>query len=141
MKVQTITTSILAIALLFVGVAFLVKPMYQADGAAQDGFSSFLQYSTTTTAGPQGSVVEKNTLFAENQSCKARVVTTRGDSAIMIAFDGIPAGGNVSSTSLSATVGHLLLASTTVVYDAGLYGCSQWHVWAWATTTLTVSEF
>ena len=141
MKSHTTPLILIAGSILFLAAVLLMKPIDTAFGGAFTGSAAFLQYSTTTTAGPQGAAVQKNTLFAENQSCKSRTVTAPGTSAIMIAFDGIPAAGNVSSTSVSATVGHLQAASTTVTYDAEQYGCSQWHVWAWATTTLTVSEF
>jgi hypothetical protein len=58
----------------------------------------------------------------------------------MISFDDIAGAGNVGSTTVGAAVGHLQSASTTVVYDASLYGCGVWNAWAWASTSLTLLE-
>lgn len=141
MKTLALPLTLLALGLMVLASVLLFKPFNQAIGGAFTGTSAFLQYSTTTVVGPQGAAVEKNTIFAENQNCKSRVITTPGTSAIMIAFDGIAAAGNVSSTTVGASVGHLQAASTTVAYDGEIYGCSAWHAWAWSSTTLTVSEF
>ena len=80
------------------------------------------------------------TLFSAKTdgSCKARVVTTRGSSAIMLSFGDTTGFG---STTLSGTAGHLQLASTTVVYDSGLYGCGRMTAFGWSSSTVTISEF
>lgn len=110
------------------------------DGAAFTGTASNVRMSTTTVVGPQGSAVVKTQVFAANAACKSRIITTDGTSAIRISFKDIPTSGNIGSTTVGATVGHLQLASTTVEYDSGIYGCGTWNIWAWASTTLSVTE-
>lgn len=95
--------------------------------------------ATTTTVGPQGASVVKTQIFAANTSCKSRVISTVG-TAIMISFDDIAGAGNVGSTTVSGTVGSVQGASTTVAYDAELFGCGVWNVWATASTTITTVE-
>lgn len=137
MKTQSISLALIGLALFILAGILMLKPLYQAEGSAFTGTRAFLQTATTTAVGPQDG---EDTIFASNETCNARVVTTRGDSAIMLSF-GDKTNGDFSSTTLSGTVGHLQLASTTVVYDSGLYGCGRWTVYAWASSTLTVSEF
>lgn len=124
----------LAIASIF------VLSTQNADGAAFTGTASNVRMSTTTVVGPQGSAVVKTQVFAANAACKSRVITTDGTSAIRISFKDIPGSGNIGSTTVGATVGHLQLASTTVAYDSEIYGCGTWNIWAWASTTLSVTE-
>lgn len=119
--------------------AFLYTPALNVEGAAFTGTVARLDLATTTAVGPQA--VPAARVFTTNTTCNARVITTQGASAVMISFGEPITPGNISSTSLSGTVGHLQLASTTVAYDSGIYGCGQWHVWAWASSTITVSEF
>lgn len=117
-----------------------VTSTQQADGAAFTGTASNVRLATTTVVGPQGSTVVKTQVFAANAACKSRVITTDGTSAIRISFKDIPGSGNIGSTTVGATVGHLQLASTTKEYDSGIYGCGTWNIWAWASTTLSVTE-
>lgn len=141
MKTYTIPLTLIAIAAFLLAGILLLKPMNTALGGAFTGTSAYLQTSTTTVVGPQGAAAVKTQIFAENTACKARVVTTSGLSAVMISFDDIPAAGNVGSTTVSGTVGHWQAASTTVAYDAELYGCGTWNAYGYASSTITVSEF
>lgn len=140
------TTHIKSYVLALIGIvlfafgAFLYTPAEKALGEAFTGTASNVRIATTTTVGPQGSAVVKTQIFAGNSQCKSRIVTTDGTSAIRISFKDIPGAGNVGSTTVGATVGHLQLASTTVVYDSGIYGCGTWNAWAWASTSLTLTE-
>ena len=78
-------------------------------------------------------------------SCDSRIVTTKAQ-AIVINFAGTST--STATSSLSSIQGHIQLASTTVVYDAGIYGCGYWGALAVtasssviaATTTVTVTE-
>lgn len=137
MKTYTLSLTIIAIGVMALVAVLLFKPLYQANGSAFTGQATFLQIATTTAVGPQDG---EDTIFASNETCKARVVTTQGTSAIMLSF-GDKINGDFSSTTLTGTIGHLQLASTTVAYDSGIYGCGRWTVFAWASSTLTVSEF
>ncbi len=129
---------LLAVMLGILAIFSLSTP--NADGAAFTGTASNVRLATTTVVGPQGSAVVKTQVFAANAACKSRVITTNGTSAIRISFKDIPGSGNIGSTTVGATVGHLQLASTTVAYDSEIYGCSTWNIWAWASTTLSVTE-
>lgn len=120
--------------------AFLYAPAQTALGGAFPGTASRVSTATTTTVGPQGSGVVKTQIFASNVQCKSRVISTDGTSAIRISFNDIPTAGNVGSTTVGASVGTIQLASTTVAYDSGIYGCATWNAWAYASTTLTLTE-
>ncbi len=129
---------LLALVAVLVAVAaytYFVLPQDSALGGGWYGFQSHIQSATSTTVGIYAPV----TLFADqaNAECHARVVTTNHD--IRISFDDVT---GYSSTTLSATVGHIQLASTTVAYGSGDFGCGFMTARAiQATTTVTVSSF
>lgn len=139
MKSHILPLTIASLALLAIASILLFKPLYKAESAGWNPVAQ--QLATTTIVGPQGSAVVKNQIFAENASCKSRIITTDGTSAIRISFDDIASAGNLGSTTVGATAGFLQLASTTKEYDSAIYGCGVWNGWAWASTTLTVGEF
>lgn len=134
-----VALGVLAVVMLIV-LGLFVTNTPEVNGGAFTGTASNVRLATTTTVGPQGSAVVKTQVFAANGACKSRTITTDGTSAIRISFKDIPGSGNIGSTTVGATVGHLQLASTTVAYDSEIYGCGTWNVWAWASTTLSVTE-
>lgn len=71
------------------------------------------------------------TVIAATSSCSARIITTRAQSA-MLTFSDLP--GVVPT----AVLGHLQLASTTVSYDSGQYGCGTVRIVSAGLTTDTV---
>ena len=92
--------------------------------------------ATTTAVGPQ----EIITVFASKANCSNRVIsTTAGDGQAIQVLYGAPTNGDV--TTPTELIGHLQAGSTTVAYDAGLYGCGAFKVFASASTTLLISEF
>lgn len=95
--------------------------------------------ATSTTVYNTGGTAVREVIFARNPQCKSRVITTFS-TPITISFDSIIGAGNIGSTTISGTLGHLQGASTTVAYDAELYGCDTWHAFGLATTTITVTE-
>lgn len=139
MKTLTPTHIALASTLLVLGVVLFLKPLNLAESAGWNPVAQ--QFATSTIVGPQGTGVVRNQIFAANEACKSRVITTDGTSAIRISFDDIPASGIVGSTTISASLGFLQPASTTKEYDSAIYGCGAWNGWAWASTSLTVAEF
>lgn len=103
-------------------------------GSAPSGLAGTIATSSTVIVGPD---VEVN-LFSTTTPCLARIVTTYSQ-PITIAFS--TSSAYVTATSTPDT-GHLQTASTTVAYDAGVYGCSRWVAYGVeASTTVTVSEF
>jgi hypothetical protein len=98
--------------------------------SAPTGLMTTVAVATTTAVGPQQNIQ----IFAAS-NCNSRVISTVG-SAVMITFAD-PSNGDVSSTTLSGVKGSVQAASTTVVYDSGLYGCDRWFAYAFASTTIT----
>lgn len=140
MKSYTIPLTLIALSIIVLAGVLLFKPFMPVLGEALSGTSAYLQYATTTSVGPNDST---DTIFTANDTCKSRVVSTLGGSAIMLNF-GEPSESvrnNVSSTTVSGIIGHWQAASTTVAYDGGLYGCGTWSIYSYATQTITISEF
>jgi hypothetical protein len=134
-----IQSTVIGVALFIVGALLSLQPE-QSEGAAFPGQSTYLQTATSTTVYTESREVE---IFPANASCKARVITTR-DSHIFMNFGDEPFATeplNLSSTTLNNTKGHYQAASTTVAYDAGIYGCGRWHAVGVSTTTIITSEF
>lgn len=140
MKTQIITSSIPAVALLFVGVVFLMKPLNMVNGAAFTGSAAYLSIATTSalTANTNKVILSART----DNACASRVVTVPGSmtGGINLIFAD-QTDGDISSSTLSATAGHYQAASTTEVYDSGLYGCGMMVARSWTSGTITVSEF
>ncbi len=66
-------------------------------------------------------------------SCAARIITTYA-SPIMLTFDA------TSGQLPTGVFGFLQPASTTVAYDAGLYGCGLVTAYSFTAQTITVSD-
>lgn len=139
MKTYTLPLTIAAFMALAFTVMLFTNQTERADSAGWTPVAQ--QFASSTIVGPQGTGVVRNQIFAENQACKSRIITTPGTSAIMLSFDDIQSSGTLGSTTVSASLGFLQLASTTKEYDSAIYGCGVWNGWAWASTSLTISEF
>ena|SRR3972149_5911057 len=109
-------------------------------GSAPSGLYSTIATTSQVTVGPNKPNVASSTvpLFDNRPNCASRVITTY-NSEIKLIFS----KSMISSTTPnpSATFGHNQLASTTVVYDSGIYGCGYVSAYGFASTTLTISEF
>jgi hypothetical protein len=138
-KISNYILAVIGFAVLVMGI-YLYTPIQNSLGESFSGTATNVRIATTTVVGPQGASVVKTQIFAGNVDCNSRIITTDGTSAIRISFKDIPGAGNVGSTTVGATVGAIQLASTTVEYDSGIYGCGVWNAWAWASTTLTLTE-
>ena len=98
-------------------------------GATQPNQQSLIATSSTVSVGIQ----ENKTIFTSKTRCASRTISTVAQ-PIMISFS--------SDITPTGTVGHLQPASTTVAYEAGLYGCGAVTAYGQtASTTITVSEF
>lgn len=143
MKSNTIPLALIGLAILLLAGVLAFKPLYQALGEAQSGFSAHQQFATTTAIGPGTS--PRKTVFTDSlDTCKARIVTVHGDATGGVFFlfgEPSDAIGNLSSSTLAGSTGHYQAASTTMVYDSGLYGCDAWYAYSGASTTLILSEF
>ncbi len=90
--------------------------------------------STVATTGPMAVTTTASTILGTTtQQCAARVISTR-ESAITLTFS-----DNQGATP-TALFGHIQPASTTVVYDAGLYGCNAIKAYSFTSQNVTVTE-
>ncbi len=114
---------------------------HQAKASAPSGLSSTLATSSTVLVGPSVFSVASSTsqLFVSSTSCSSRVISTYGKD-ITLWFSNSP----ISSTTLNSSLatGVLQLASTTVAYDSGVYGCGYVSAYGYvSSTTLTIQEY
>lgn len=124
------------IALGLAGLLYWGSSNEPAELKGASGIAGTQQFATSTTVGPE----ENIQLFAsKGGSCGARVVSTK-ESAISITFAD-PSNGDIASTTLTSMVGFYQAASTTIAYDAELYGCGRWFGHSSASSTITVAEF
>lgn len=134
MKISTYYAIAIPAMMVLVGVITMaVMQAQNAVGASFPGSPAYLQSATTTIVGPSGNDV----LFAATPFCNNRVVTTQSTEIKVLFGD----TNGLTASSVSATVGHLQAASTTVSYDAALYGCGRMVARANSSTTLTTSSF
>ena len=122
-----ILAAMVAIAALMSGIVSLTVQDL-ATGSAPSGLAaSFSSASSTDVSSTVG------TIFATSSNCAARVIST-DDSAIMLTFsqkDGEEPTGNV---------GHWQAASTTAVYDSGIYGCDAVRAYSYTSQNVQVYE-
>lgn len=95
-------------------------------GNSSATFPARVATSSTIQAGPQ----LNQTLFAQNTSCAARIISTVA-SPVMLSF------GITVPTALN---GHLQAASTTVAYPGNQYGCGPITAYGFASSTITLTE-
>ena len=116
----------LVLAVLFIGL--IINQPKEASGASPTGTAN--KIATSTFVASTADTVQL--LFATSTNCTSRVIGTQSE--IKLTFsDSIgqrPTGAN----------GHIQVASTTVVYDSGLYGCDAIYVYPYGTDTISISE-
>lgn len=100
-------------------------------GEAPSGIAATFATSSAYVAG-----TTENRLFATTTACTARLVTTTSQ-GVMITFS------EKNAIVPTATIGHWQAASTSINYDAGVYGCDSWRVFGGGggNSNLTVAEF
>lgn len=112
----------------FIGYSMKERSFGQAPSGIQAAFAT----STAATA-----ATTEAQLFATSTNCSARVVSTT-NAGILLTFS-----ERNSVRPTAAGVGHWQPASTTVNYDAGVFGCDAWHVLTngTASSNITIAEF
>lgn len=105
----------LVIALAF-WIGFNLRNVEKAEAVAGQLSATIATSSTITVS--TASVVAFAT---STNNCSIRIVTTNAD-PVRFEFT------DIDGFTLSSAVGHTQLASTTVAYDASVYGCAQWRV-------------
>lgn len=123
------------IVLVLAVLVLLMARVEPAFGGAPGGVPAIQTTATTTQVGPQ----ETKTLYAKNDACSSRVIRTQAVDIYLLFGD--PTNGDLASTTLSGTAGFTQAASTTVVYDAALYGCGRMTAEAVSSTTITSAQF
>mgnify|MGYP001587507904 CR=1 FL=1 len=118
-------------------------------GSAPAGLPASIASTSVRSIGNDGSGTG-TLIFTSNTSCASRVISTQFE-AIKFSLgeisdgSGVAGGYGISSTTVTAQIGALQLASTTVNYDAGVYGCGEWYATAAVggaeTATPTISVF
>lgn len=124
----------IGVALAFITLSLLYNLRPVTASSFPGGFAT-QGVATTTLVGP----LNVTTLYTARTSCASRVIGTNG-AAIQVIFDD-PSDGNLASTTFSGVKGFWQAASSTTVYDSGLYGCGRLQAIASASTTITTAEF
>lgn len=125
MKIQNIITIILAVAVL----VLVTTSRFSPAGGAPDGTVARVATSSAQTIGTTA-----NTIFATSTNCTSRVITTTSK-AVMLTFS------NSSGQTPTGALGHLQLASTTVSYEANLYGCDAVKAYGFdSSSNITTTE-
>mgnify|MGYP001612020141 FL=1 len=110
-------------------------------GGAANGLPAVIATSSQPTVGT--TAVALWSAGNSNGNCSSRVISTQGK-AIMLSFGDRPnyPAGNRATTTVSGTLGFLQAASTTVTYDASVYGCGSVSAYGFdSSTTITIAEF
>lgn len=118
-------------ACIALGYYFGAKTVVVQEQAPTAGATNITPVRAATSSSLQLGPQQNKTLFALNQSCGSRIVATAGQ-GIMLAFDGVSTPG--------ASIGHWQPASTTVAYQANVFGCGPVTGYAGASTTVTITE-
>lgn len=108
--------------------AILFYSLMPVFAAAPSGLPSSVATSSNRTWTAASEVA-----FATTTNCASRIIGTRGD-AIRIVFS------DINGETPSASVGFPQAASTTVVYDSGLYGCGQVKIYSYAAQVINLAE-
>lgn len=120
------TIAVAAILLLTLG--FVVGSRDLSLSGAPSGLAS----TVATTSNPTVNTTAA-TVFATSTGCASRVITTVA-SPVMITFS------DYAGQTPTALFGHLQAASTTVTYDAGLFGCGLVKIYSFVSSNITVTE-
>ena len=139
MKLTLKRTGVYFIALFALGffaALWVLSIAQKVDAGAPSGLPASQAVATTTTVGPANN---DTLIFAATTRCNSRIVRTQGQEIILL-FDE-PTNGDLASSTNSFVAGFVQLASTTVAYDSGIYGCGRLTGYASASTSITAAEF
>jgi hypothetical protein len=87
--------------------------------------------SVATTSNP--TVTTTAAVVFATSTCASRIITTSA-APVMMTFS------DYAGQTPTGSFGHLQAASTTVAYDAGVYGCGLVKVFSQGTQVITVTE-
>ena len=121
---ERVGITILGLALLGL-LAYMVIPLFTY-GSAPSGLPAG-NASSSPIAVAAGSVT---TPVATSTTCAARVVAT-ASTTVMV---------QVGGDGPTASSGYFQAASTTAIYDGGIYGCGAVKIYPFSTGAITVTE-
>jgi hypothetical protein len=102
--------------------------IHSAKASAPAGLGATIASSTLETVSTTATIVAATSTI----DCAARIITTSGNSAVMLTFTqqngDTPTGSN----------GVWQAASTTVAYDSGLYGCNAISAYSYSSQFVKV---
>lgn len=121
-------TCLLGVIFLTALLIITLRPSFSF-GSAPSGLNSSVSSSTRVTL----SDATATFLFATSSQCASRAISTRGGAVVLTFSDRF---GNVPGPVL----GHVQAASTTVVYDSGLYGCDALRIYSFGAQVVDITE-
>lgn len=124
---------IIAVAIFGVALVSLFLPTSKVSQQESIKGLPNLQAGIASTSAILAGPAQIKTIFQSKYACASRIISTGGNSAIMISFD--------PNIAPNGVVGHLQLASTTVAYNSELYGCGAVTAYGFSSSTITVSDF
>lgn len=134
-NILTVSAMIAALIVTMIASAFILADMRIASASAPSGLMSRVATTSTIAVGPNVNTVPTS-LFGTTQ-CSSRVISTASEN-IYLSFASV--GSTTISVSGYPKLGFVQLASTTVAYDSGIYGCGLVSARAVATATITIME-
>lgn len=121
------------IALFFLGAVMFLTFMAMMNGVRFASASAPSGLPATWVSEAAYTVSTTALQIAATSTCAARIVSTSA-SPVQLGFSA------AAGSTTSATVGTLQAASTTVVYDSGIYGCGQLSAYSFTSGTVNVVE-
>jgi len=129
MTSKTVTSTAVILALVLV--CGLMASIIRAEPASGASFPGSKATVATTSQSAVGTTAI--TLFASSTACTSRIVTTYAQ-PIMLTFS------DVTGQTPTGTFGAIQAASTTVTYDAEIYGCDRVKAYSYGSQTITIQE-
>ena len=123
-KINAVIGSLVAIIIVLIAIGTNGKNAGEF-GSAPAGIIARVATSSPYVIGSTASTITATT------SCIARVITTKTQPILLTFSD---------AYTPSSTYGHIQTASSTVAYDAEVYGCGLMRVQGMAADTITVTE-
>ena len=133
-KLSAILLAISGILATLAGIA-VYRTTEPSFGSAPSGLAATPVAFTSVHVGPSRNIL----LYPKTVNCAARIITT-STSTIMLKFATSSPVATSSVPFVSEAFGFFQNASTTAVYDSGLYGCPAIAAYGLSTSTVMIYE-
>ena len=123
-----------SLAVIFLLAIWLWSLSPKAFSSAPSGLPATITDFKEVSVGP--SLGGETILTHTSPNCVSRIIST-GVNAVMLRFSSSTVSNGVATSvpKVSGNFGHLQLASTTVAYDGGIYGCGGISAFGFTSTT------